>query len=85
MQLRDSIQLQASPTASSTPFVSYLWSTGDTGNVLSTIATWPGIYSVTATDSSGCISIQSFSVDVENIMIYSNPSPPIICFGDSIF
>ena len=80
----DSILLEASPTASSTPFVSYVWSTGATGNILSTIANFPGVYSVIATDSTGCISTASFSVAVEEIVIYSTPSPPNICLGDSI-
>ncbi|MDC0204265.1 T9SS type A sorting domain-containing protein [Flavobacteriales bacterium] len=80
----DSILLEASPTASSTPFVSYVWSTGATGHILSTIANFPGVYSVIATDSTGCISTASFSVAVEEIVIYSAPSPPIICLGDSI-
>ena len=80
----DSILLEASPTASSSSFISYVWSTGDTGHILSTIANWPGVYSVTATDSSGCTSTESFSIGVENIMIFSNPSPPIICLGDTI-
>ena len=37
----DSILLEASPTASSTPFVSYVWSTGTTGHILSTTANFP--------------------------------------------
>jgi hypothetical protein len=81
----DSILLEASPTASSTPFVSYVWSTGATGNILSTIANFPGVYSVIATDSTGCISTASFSVAVEEMVIYSTPSPPDICLGDSVF
>ena len=80
----DSILLEASPTASSTPFVSYVWSTGATGNILSTAASLPGIYSVVATDSSGCVSTASFTVAVEEIVIYSIPSPSNICLGDSI-
>ncbi len=80
----DSILLEASPTASSTPFVSYVWSTGTTGHILSTTANFPGIYSVVATDSAGCVSTASFNVAVEEIVIYSAPSPPHICLGDSI-
>jgi len=80
----DSILLEASPTASSTPFVSYVWSTGTTGHILSTLASMPGVYSVVATDSAGCVSIASFTVAVEEIVIYSTPSPPHICLGDSI-
>jgi len=75
--------LVASPTASSNPFVTYLWSTGQTGPVL-TITT-PGTYCVTATDSTGCVDSACFTVDVEEMVIYSTPSPPDICLGDSIF
>ena len=80
----DSILLEASPTATSTPFVSYVWSTGATGHLLSTTANFPGAYSVLATDSAGCVSTASFTVSVEDIIIYSTPSPPHICLGDSI-
>jgi len=79
----DSILLQASPTASSTPFVSYQWSTGDTGNILSTTANFPGIYSVTATDSSGCSSTASFSVGLEDIFIWPFTGS-LICLGDTV-
>ena len=74
--------LIASPTASSNPFVTYLWSTGQTGPVL-TITT-PGTYCVTATDSTGCVDSACFTVSVQDIPIYSTPSPPIICLGDTI-
>jgi len=75
--------LVASPTASSNPFVTYLWSTGQTGPVLT--ITNPGTYCVTATDSTGCVDSECFTVDVEEMIIYSIPSPPNICLGDSVF
>ena len=74
--------LTASPTALSNPFISYLWSNGQTGPVLT--ITSPGTYCVTATDSSGCVDSACFTVSVQLIDIYSAPNPPIICLDDSI-
>jgi len=74
--------LIASPTASSNPFLTYFWSTGQTGPILT--ITIPGTYCVTATDSTGCTDTECFTVAEEEIVIYSVPSPSIICLGDSI-
>ena len=74
--------LEASPSSSSNPFVSYQWSTGQTGNLLT--VTTPGTYCVVATDSTGCVDSACFTVSVQDIPIYSTPSPPIICLGDTI-
>ena len=74
--------LEASPSASSNPFVSYQWSTGQTGHLLT--VTTPGTYCVVATDSTGCVDSACFTVSVQDIPIYSTPSPPIICLGDTI-
>ena len=74
--------LEASPSASSNPFVSYQWSTGQIGHLLT--VTTPGTYCVVATDSTGCVDSACFTVSVQDIAIYSTPSPPIICLGDTI-
>ena len=52
--------LEASPSASSNPFVSYQWSTGQTGHLLT--VTTPGTYCVVATDSTGCVDSACFTV-----------------------
>ncbi len=74
--------LTASPTASSTPFISYLWSTGDTTST--TTITHSGTYCVVAMDSLGCVDSTCLTVAVQNIPIFSAPSPAIICLGDSV-
>ncbi|MEE2931069.1 MAG: Kazal-type serine protease inhibitor, partial [Bacteroidota bacterium] len=74
--------LEASPSANSNPFVSYIWSTGQTGHILTVNS--PGTYCVVATDSTGCSDSACFTVSVQEIEIYTVPSPPIICLGDSI-
>ena len=74
--------LEASPSANSNPFVSYVWSTGQTGHILTVNS--PGTYCVVATDSTGSSDSACFTVSVQEIEIYTVPSPPIICLGDSI-
>ena len=74
--------LTASPTSSSLPFVSYIWDNGQTGPIL-TITT-PGTYCVTATDSTGCTSSDCVTLKVQDIPIFSVPSPPNICTGDTL-
>lgn len=75
--------LTASPTATSNPFISYVWSNGQSNSSILTI-TSPGNYCVTATDSAGCVSIACIDVSVQDIPIFTNPSPAEICHGDSI-
>ncbi len=74
--------LTASPNSTTVLPVTYMWNTGQTGPVL-TITT-PGTYCVTQTDANGCIDSACITVSVQDIPIYSAPSPPIICLGDSI-
>ena len=74
--------LTASATASSNPLMYYLWSTGDSGAVLN--ITVPGTYCVDATDSTGCVTTACIDVTVQDIPIFSIPSPPVICLGDTI-
>ena len=76
--------LTASPAnGGSAPFT-YLWSNGQSNLPILTIVN-PGTYCVTQTDFNGCIDTACITVTtVQNIQIYSAPSPPIICLGDSI-
>jgi hypothetical protein len=74
--------LTASPNSSTVLPVTYIWNTGQTGPVL-TITT-PGIYCVTQTDANGCVDTACITITVQDLPIYSAPSPPIICLGDSI-
>lgn len=74
--------LTASPNSTSSLPVTYMWNTGQTGPVL-TITT-PGTYCVTQIDANGCIDSACITVSLQEIPIYTNPSPPIICLGDSI-
>ncbi len=75
--------LTASPTASSNPFVSYVWNNGQSNSAILTITT-PGNYCVTATDSTGCTSTACIDISVQDIPIFTNPLPPVVCSGDSI-
>lgn len=74
--------LTASPNSSTVLPVTYMWNTGQTGPVLTIIT--PGIYCVTQTDANGCVDTACITVTVQDLPIYSAPSPPIICLGDSI-
>lgn len=74
--------LTASPNSSTVLPVTYMWNTGQTGPVLTIIT--PGTYCVTQIDANGCIDTACITVTVQDIPIYSAPSPPIICLGDSI-
>jgi len=74
--------LTASPNSSTVLPVTYMWNTGQTGPVL-TITT-PGTYCVTQIDANGCIDAACIGVTMQGLPIYSAPSPPIICMGDSI-
>ena len=75
--------LTASPAnGGSAPFT-YLWSNGQSNSPILTIVN-PGTYCVTQTDVNGCIDTACITVTVQDIQIYSAPSPPIICLGDSI-
>jgi len=74
--------LTASPNSSTVLPVTYMWNTGQTGPVLTIIT--PGTYCVTQIDANGCVDTACITITVQNIPIYSAPSPPIICLGDSI-
>ena len=75
--------LTASPAnGGSAPFT-YLWSNGQSNSPILTIVN-PGTYCVTQTDVNGCIDTACITVTVQDIQIYSAPSPPTICLGDSI-
>ena len=77
------IVLFASPSASSSNFVSYYWTNGQSNSNVLTVTT-PGTYCVVATDSIGCVDSACFIVSMNEINIYSSPNPAIICDGDSI-
>lgn len=74
--------LTASPNSSTVLPVQYMWNTGQTGPVLTIIT--PGTYCVTQTDANGCVDTACITITVQDLPIYSAPSPPIICLGDSI-
>ena len=74
--------LTASPNSSTVLPVTYMWNTGQTGPVLTIIT--PGTYCVTQIDANGCVDTACITITVQDIPIYSAPSPPIICLGDSI-
>ena len=76
-------QLTAVPTGNGTPPYTYLWSNGQSNSPVLTIIS-PGTYCVTVTDANGCVDSACFTVAIEEIVIYSIPSPPNICLGDSI-
>jgi len=75
--------LTAIPTGNGTPPYTYVWSNGQSNSNILTIIN-PGNYCVTVTDSTGCVDSACFTVSVQDIPIYSTPSPPIICLGDTI-
>ena len=77
------IVLFASPSATSSNFVSYYWTNGQSNSNVLTVTT-PGTYCVVATDSTGCVDSACFTVSLNEINIYSAPDPAIICDGDSI-
>ena len=66
-------------------FASYVWSPG--GQTTSTISvTTPGVYTLKATDSSGCQSVDSVTVKatLTTAPVISANKPAAICAGDSI-
>jgi len=75
--------LEAVPTGSGTAPYTYLWDNGQSNSSILTITT-SGNYCVTITDANGCVATECINVSVQDITIYSAPSPPIICLGDSI-
>ena len=75
--------LTAIPTGNGTSPYTYLWGNGQSNSPNLTIIT-PGTYCVTVTDANGCVDSACFTVDIEDIVIYSTPSPSIICLGDTI-
>ncbi|MEE2699944.1 MAG: T9SS type A sorting domain-containing protein [Bacteroidota bacterium] len=77
--------LTASPNAVTTLPVTYQWygnGMSSNSNVLTINS--PGTYCVTQIDANGCIDSTCINVMVQDIPIYTVPSPPIICLGDSI-
>lgn len=75
--------LEAFPVGNGTAPYTYSWSNGQSNSSILTI-TAPGAYCVTLTDANGCTATECINVSVQDIPIYSNPSPPVICLGDSI-
>jgi len=74
-----------------TGFDTYLWTVASTGATLGTThiieVTDPGLYIVIVTDSTNCVDMDSIEVIVFQsppLSIVSFPSPPEICWGDSI-
>jgi gliding motility-associated-like protein len=64
-----------------TPSYSYQWSNGDTTQDLTDIG--PGTYSVTITDSNGCLISDTGTVNTTTVQAQAEPDS-IICEGDSI-
>ena len=75
--------LIASPNASSVLPVTHTWTNGQSNTSILTI-TVPGTYCVVQVDANGCIDTACITVGVQDIPIFSNPSPSVICLGDSI-
>ena len=75
--------LTAIPTGNGTPPYAYSWNNGQSNSNILTIIN-PGTYCVTITDANGCIATECITVSVQDIPIYSTPSPPIICLGDTV-
>ena len=75
--------LTAIPTGNGTSPYTYAWSNGQSNSNILTIVS-PGTYCVTITDVNGCTATECITVSVQDIPIYSTPSPPVICLGDTI-
>ncbi len=60
-------------------YTSYLWSTGDTTNII--LPTKPGTYILTAYDSSGCFSRDSITI---HPLVAINTASPLLCPNDSV-
>lgn len=72
------------PSGAIPPYL-FSWNTpaGDTTQSVSALA--PGTYTVTVTDSLGCITIDSITIANVNLLnLAINPPAPILCFGDSV-
>lgn len=70
----------ASVTGGSSPY-SFLWSIMDTLSTIDSLC--PGAYSVTVTDSAGCIVLASDTVNAGNILAGTMSATDILCNGDS--
>lgn len=76
--------VSVTPAGAIPPFL-FSWNTpaGDTTQTVTGLA--PGTYTVTVTDSLGCITIDSVTITNVNLLnLAVNPSAPTICFGDSV-
>jgi hypothetical protein len=74
--------ITASGTGGSLPY-SYDWTTGSTSDTLSGLA--PGSYSLTLTDSIGCVSESTFNVDFQFVApLPSLPDSTGYCMEDSV-
>lgn len=61
---------------------SYLWSTGDTTTAISNL--FPGSYTLTVTDASGCSVVESYQIDTSQCLIeYEFTTQDAACFGES--
>lgn len=70
----------ASVAGGSSPY-SFLWNTADTTDTIDSLC--PGAYSVTVTDSTGCIVLVSDTVNAGNILAGTMSPVHILCNGDS--
>ena len=68
-------------TTGGTGNISYIWSTGGTTNLLTSLA--PGTYSVTITDENECSKDTSFTISPFNCTLTAvvNGTTPVSCFG----
>jgi len=61
----------------------YLWNTGDTTSTI--VINEPGLYSVTVTNPTGCMAIDSVELSFQGYMPEPAFEAPPVCFGDTTF
>lgn len=72
--------IETNISGGSTPY-QFLWNTGDTIPNLNNLE--GGLYTLTVTDSNGCVVIDSAEIDDSNLMAVSVVTTHISCFGES--
>ncbi len=70
---------QITATASGSPMLHFLWSTGETGQAIN--PTQSGVYVVTITNEFGCEAQDSAVVEITNSLLLSVQATPINCAG----
>ncbi|HBS84927.1 MAG: hypothetical protein A2W91_06810 [Bacteroidetes bacterium GWF2_38_335] len=78
------VNITAIASGGTPPYVSYSWSTSQTGNVITVYPETASTYFVTVTDINGCTATGSFHVDIyPPIVLTLSASDYIICPGDN--